>query len=194
MAGGRLPAPDDLRLLQEFVNSNDILAGRDALGSPAELASWLSDHRLLPAEASASDDEYRHALEIREAVRMFLSRDLGRPSDHEIKLLDDVGRQGKLRWAFEPDGSIALEAMNTGVAGALATILAPLLTAALTGTLQRLKTCRNCRWVFYDYSKNRSATWCAMRLCGSRAKAKRYYWRTRSPSTRVRRPRQQPQL
>jgi predicted RNA-binding Zn ribbon-like protein len=140
---GRLPAPPELRLVQEFVNTN----------------------------------------RVREAVRTFLSRDRGQPSELEIGLLDDVGRRARLQWSFDADGSVQLKARSPGVVGALGTILSPLLSAALTGSLSRLKTCRNCRWVFYDYSKNRSGTWCAMSLCGSRAKAKRHYRRMREATS-----------
>jgi predicted RNA-binding Zn ribbon-like protein len=44
------------------------------------------------------------------------------------------------------------------------------------GTFARLKSCRNhdCRWAFYDYSKNRSASWCSMQLCGNRTKTRAY--------------------
>jgi predicted RNA-binding Zn ribbon-like protein len=44
------------------------------------------------------------------------------------------------------------------------------------GSWSRLKTCRNhgCRWVFYDLSKNRSASWCSMQLCGNRRKTRVY--------------------
>jgi predicted RNA-binding Zn ribbon-like protein len=42
-----------------------------------------------------------------------------------------------------------------------------------------VKTCRNpdCRWAFYDSTRNRSAVWCDMAVCGSRAKSRRYYAR-----------------
>jgi predicted RNA-binding Zn ribbon-like protein len=49
-------------------------------------------------------------------------------------------------------------------------------------TWDRLKACRldDCQWVFYDHSKNRSRTWCSMRVCGNRAKARAYRERRRS--------------
>ena len=48
--------------------------------------------------------------------------------------------------------------------------------AIASGTWSRLKCCRNhaCRWAFYDDSKNRSATWCSMQICGNRAKTRTY--------------------
>ncbi|MFF4759734.1 CGNR zinc finger domain-containing protein [Streptomyces sp. NPDC001292] len=44
---------------------------------------------------------------------------------------------------------------------------------------RRLRACPDCRWVFYDQSRNNSRTWCSMyagetgRACGSIAKVKR---------------------
>jgi predicted RNA-binding Zn ribbon-like protein len=45
----------------------------------------------------------------------------------------------------------------------------------------RLKVCPDddCGWAFYDWSKNRSATWCSMETCGNRAKARSYRERQR---------------
>jgi len=40
--------------------------------------------------------------------------------------------------------------------------------------------CRNCHWSFYDYSPNRSATWCSMQLCGNRKKTRDYRRRRRN--------------
>jgi predicted RNA-binding Zn ribbon-like protein len=42
------------------------------------------------------------------------------------------------------------------------------------GTWHRLKACRQCAWAYYDYSKNRSATWCSMAICGNRTKTRAY--------------------
>jgi predicted RNA-binding Zn ribbon-like protein len=50
------------------------------------------------------------------------------------------------------------------------------LRAQADGSWERLKACRDeeCRWVFYDSSRNRSGTWCDMGLCGSRTKVRAY--------------------
>ncbi len=45
----------------------------------------------------------------------------------------------------------------------------------------RIRVCDGprCGWVFVDRSRNGRRRWCAMDLCGSRAKARAYYARTR---------------
>lgn len=54
-----------------------------------------------------------------------------------------------------------------------------LLTSAQMG---RVKACPSCGWFFLDMTKNRSRRWCSMATCGSIAKSRRYYWRTRRRS------------
>jgi predicted RNA-binding Zn ribbon-like protein len=62
--------------------------------------------------------------------------------------------------------------------GLLATIVA---VAQLDGSWSRLKACRgdHCGWAFYDHSRNQAGSWCAMSVCGSRAKARHYRQRKR---------------
>jgi predicted RNA-binding Zn ribbon-like protein len=45
----------------------------------------------------------------------------------------------------------------------------------------RLRECseKTCRWLFLDQSKNHSRHWCDMKVCGNRAKARRFYARLR---------------
>jgi hypothetical protein len=64
----------------------------------------------------------------------------------------------------------------SGVDAVVGRVLAATFLATLDGTWKRLKACRNhdCRWSFYDYSKNRSASWCSMQLCGNRTKTRAY--------------------
>lgn len=48
------------------------------------------------------------------------------------------------------------------------------------GQVRRIKSCADCRWIFFDASRNNSRVWCAMdaapgrRGCGSIAKSRRY--------------------
>ena len=77
----------------------------------------------------------------------------------------------------------ALAPSATGVDGLLGRVLAVAYGAMVDGSWSRLKACRNhgCRWAFYDYSRNRSASWCSMQLCGNRTKTRAY--RRRHAST-----------
>ena len=69
-----------------------------------------------------------------------------------------------------------------GLEGVLGTVLVVAFAAMADGSWGRLKSCRNhtCSWAFYDYSKNRSASWCSMLLCGNRRKTRAYRARRRT--------------
>jgi predicted RNA-binding Zn ribbon-like protein len=62
----------------------------------------------------------------------------------------------------------------------VAALLGILHEAQLTGHWARMKGCRQCGYAFYDRSKNRSAAWCAMAICGNRTKNRAYYRRSRA--------------
>jgi predicted RNA-binding Zn ribbon-like protein len=68
-----------------------------------------------------------------------------------------------------------------GIDGAIGRLLAIVERAQCDGTWERLKGCpdSDCQWAFYDWSKNRSATWCSMETCGNRNKARTYRERHR---------------
>jgi predicted RNA-binding Zn ribbon-like protein len=65
--------------------------------------------------------------------------------------------------------------------GPAADLLAAVVSAIGDGTWPRLKACPDCRWVFYDNTRNGSKRWCLMyaggpdgRACGTIAKVRRY--------------------
>jgi predicted RNA-binding Zn ribbon-like protein len=52
-------------------------------------------------------------------------------------------------------------------------------TLLVSDAMTRVKSCPACGWFFLDVSKNHSRRWCSMDTCGSAAKARRYYRRSR---------------
>jgi predicted RNA-binding Zn ribbon-like protein len=63
----------------------------------------------------------------------------------------------------------------------------------VSGPLDKVRECPGdagtCGWLFVDHTKNSRRRWCEMRTCGNRAKARRYYARSSSPSPNAPRPR-----
>jgi predicted RNA-binding Zn ribbon-like protein len=51
------------------------------------------------------------------------------------------------------------------------------------GTLERLKACDDCRYLYLDASKNNSRRWCSMEGCGKTAKMRRYVERRAARKT-----------
>jgi predicted RNA-binding Zn ribbon-like protein len=73
---------------------------------------------------------------------------------------------GRLHARPEPGQGVVL--------GALTQVLISVWEGERAGKLDRLKLCAapDCRWAYYDASRNRSANWCNMAICGSRARSK----------------------
>ena len=184
-SGGRAPAPGDLALVQEFVNTNDLEAESDEVATPDLLHSWLVDHGLLRSDEPVADGEQRQALEMREALRaLLLANNDGAPIDDAVEVLNRTASEVRLGVHFQPDGGAHLYPGTSGVGGALGRLLAIVFSAMADGTWPRLKACRkeSCQWAFYDHSKNRSGTWCSMAVCGNRVKTQTYRKRKRESS------------
>ena len=58
----------------------------------------------------------------------------------------------------------------------VAQVVGVVLRAQIDGTWPRLKVCAadDCRWAFYDSSRNRGGNWCKMEICGNRMKNRSY--------------------
>jgi predicted RNA-binding Zn ribbon-like protein len=173
------PAPGALETVRAFVNSRDIDEGTEDLARPADLARWLAEHDLLGGTAStrATAEDLRHAIELREALRENLLAHHGEPLDPAaVGTLDAAARRAQLTLRFTAPDATGLEPAAGGVDGALGRLLAIIDAATRDGTWQRLKACpaETCQWGFYDTSRNRSAVWCDMRVCGNRAKVRGY--------------------
>ena len=77
---------------------------------------------------------------------------------------------------FVADATVADDARPaaSGLDVFLARIGLTITAAVGDGTWPRLKACRNCHWVVYDPSKNRSSRWCSMSACGGAHNAREY--------------------
>ena len=157
-------APEPLRLVQTFVNTVNLERNDDWL------VRWFGEHGFSEPPAPELD----RARVVREAIRELLYANNRQPVEGDPRaVLNAAADAASLSIDFsEP----ALVARATGVDGAVGGVLAVAFGAMSDGTWPRLKACRNhhCRWAFYDYSKNRSANWCSMQLCGNRRKIRAY--------------------
>lgn len=150
----------DADLVLAFLNTLDVEEGSDALGSEAHWREWADANGLPPP------GDLAEARAIRNALRATVG---------------DV-RPGVT--AALIDGRITVR-LGQGVpalaAGdAVGQVLAACVRLAVLGHWERVKICPadNCRWAFFDHSRNRSRTWCSMQVCGNRTKAR--IWRERA--------------
>jgi predicted RNA-binding Zn ribbon-like protein len=184
--GGRRKAPGRLELLQRFINSHnhDLPPEWDRIGTPEKARAWLAQKRLVAPDDPISDDDVVRLRELREALRaLVIASQGGRSAAATADAIRRVSGTAQLSVAIDDEGRSALEPARGGVDGAVATLLGILHEAQLTGQWSRMKACRRCEYAFFDRSKNRSAAWCAMSICGNRTKNRAYYRRRRA-STR----------
>jgi len=156
--------------VQRFVNTVNCESGEDWL------VRWLAEEGV----HSSDPDSLDRARVVREALRELLyENNRQRASGDPHTRLEAAADAASLSLDLSrPELVVRAE----GVEGAVGRVLAVTFLAMLDGNWKRLKCCRNhhCRWAFYDYSKNRSASWCSMQLCGNRTKTRAYRARQRA--------------
>jgi len=172
------PIPQDLARLVSLLNTPGIDGGVDQLADLAGLAEWLGPD----AATGATAADLEAARQLRAALRALAASNCGEP-------LDEVALAKAARWTARlpvsvqlMSGRSAIVVSGDGPGHVLGEVLASYARAVETGRWGRVKLCASptCRWTFWDGSKNGSRRWCAMRLCGSRAKMRVYRQRARS--------------
>lgn len=170
--GGRPPAPLHLRLVQQFLNSNDIEGARDKFATTGGLRNWLLDRSLIRGSVAIEEADRLRAVNLREALRtLVIARDEGFLAPEATKAIEAISRDVELILRIGPR-AWDLVAREGGMGPVCARILAEVTAAISDGSWSRLKACRRdaCRWVFWDSSRSRSGQWCAMAVCGNRIK------------------------
>jgi predicted RNA-binding Zn ribbon-like protein len=145
----------DVDLLVDFMNTVDHDAHTDVLDDPTAWQLWLTSRDLV-----AGSGDVR-------AVRTALRAAVG---DVETA----AATSATVTVELPVDGPPRL--VTKDVVGA---VLAAASRLAVLDRWERVKICPadDCRWAFYDRSRNHSRTWCSMQVCGNREKARA--WRER---------------
>ncbi|MCW2967226.1 MAG: hypothetical protein JWM71_998, partial [Solirubrobacteraceae bacterium] len=149
----------------------------DTIATPAALAAWLADRELLPSGGRVTRADLGRAHEVRSALHATLMSHHGEPLAPEVpRVLEDAACRARLAVRFSDQGCSRLEPRAGGVDGALGRMLAIAHDADVEGSWDRLKICPadDCLVAFYDKSRNHSAVWCDMAVCGNRAKVREY--------------------
>ncbi len=166
-------------MLQAFLNTANIEAGTDLLDRPEVAGKWLVDHGLndgVPLELDQS--QLCEIVGLREAFREVLAarHDNDAIPTRASRAIAETAATGTIGVDVDEAGKLEATANADGLAGALARLVLIALQASATGQWARLKVCTNddCRWAFWDSSRNRSGRWCTMALCGNQAKVRSY--------------------
>ena len=168
--------PHGLDQVIDFVNTRDLDHDTDELATPDRLAGWLGGRGLVGADMRIGAAELEQATALREALRAVLLEHNGAPGTGSAQALEQVAERGGLSVCFSADGTVRLAPRAGGFVGALAHLLVPIAHATGDGSWERVKACAaaDCHWAFYDRSRNRSARWCDMAVCGNRTKVRAY--------------------
>ena len=182
------------RMWLDFVNSDNIVRGGDALYDFERFVRWLEAAQLLDAERAATmrrraQQQPAGALAVlgdARRVRTVL-RALAERGDvsHEIRAeaLGEINRvlgrsAGTRRLELQGDGSFvrAFVPVGDAFAGLLIPIVESAADALILRELARVRRCADprCGRVFQDETKNGRRRWCDMATCGNRAKAARH--------------------
>ena len=162
-----------LPLIEDFLNTVDErtfsrhgqthVAG-ERLASPQALSDWLTAHELTPT-ATMRPADLTAATALRTALRQAIAGNTSATTaleDHPMRLVPD------------PTGGLRIAA-RSGTPW-LDVIVETVALSAARGDWKRLKLCAapDCRWAFYDTSRNGRGRWCDMEVCGNRHKTRTY--------------------
>jgi predicted RNA-binding Zn ribbon-like protein len=180
--GDREPAPGELALVQSFLNTRwDLRGDRGEIFTSGEaLTDWLCGRGLLSGDLALGDAELHRALAVREGLRALAFRNNGHALDESaLDGMHQASAGARARIRIEADGPRFGVDARAGLDGAIGVLYAIVGHAMIDGTWRRLKACpgRACGWAFYDHSRNQSARWCSMKVCGDREKSRAYYRR-----------------
>ncbi len=188
---GPHPAPDPLRLVQEFLNTRRIETHTEELASPRALADWLSHQQLLWPDAVVDETLWQQGLAAREALRALARHHSGRRlTAEEVKVFQELFDEASPDLRLSATGKLGLVASGNGWPRVLSHLLLIVFEAVRVDTWRRFKICRNegCQLAFYDSSTNQSGKWCNAKACGNRFNAgntrRRRAWRDRQGAGR----------
>lgn len=171
-------APYPLLAVQGLVNTFSFEDEEELLGNPAAARDWLTRAGLIEEGATVSPGELRDLVEFREILRTLLEANLsGEPVPEATRALSGLSERHPVRFGVSGQGEVRLDLDPAAdVDGLISQTIGIIGQAQDQDWWRRLKICAadDCRWAFYDSSKNRGGTWCRMEVCGNRTKNRRY--------------------
>jgi predicted RNA-binding Zn ribbon-like protein len=171
-----------LQLIEEFLNTIDERTFRrhgeshvagEHLTSPQALADWLTAHEATTTGTELRPADLAAATDLRTVLRQAVAGD----TDATAALTGYP-----LRLAMDPAGGLRVIARSGRPW--LDAIVTTVAESAARGDWTRIKLCAapDCRWAFYDASRNGRGRWCEMAVCGNRHKTRVYRERRQPPA------------
>ncbi|MGW7364823.1 CGNR zinc finger domain-containing protein [Streptomyces sp. NPDC054841] len=160
----RAPAPGGLALIESLVNTLRVDTGADALDTEEGRAVF----GLAATDVAA-------ARELREALRAACLAHAGHSvPGRPVGALGRILAGAPLLVSVDDAGAAALRPADPSAL--VSRVAAAIAAATVDGTWLRLKACEaeDCHWAYYDRSPAGRSRWCAMSVCGARAKMRAY--------------------
>lgn len=124
------------------------------------------------------EDDRRELIEFRTLIRGLLDANLTGQQDREGNArLGRLAAEHPVPMKVSAEGEVSLDVDPVeSVDELIAQMVGIVFQAQLDGSWPRLKVCAcdECRWAFFDSSRNRGGTWCQMEVCGNRIKNRNY--------------------
>jgi predicted RNA-binding Zn ribbon-like protein len=178
------PAPGALQRVQGLINTVDLESGRDRLADARDAGPWLVDNELLTPGRTPDADDLGTVRAVREALRSLVVHNSGgmAPAPADMSALRDLTADVATHVIVDANGAVTVAPVGDGLRARLLGLLLVIGDAQRDGTWIHLKACANddCRWAFYDRSRNHGGTWCDMASCGNKLKNRDFRARRRS--------------
>lgn len=158
---------------------------RDLLATPEALADWFGSAGCSRIAVSPSERDLQAAVLLREAIYRALSSliENKNPSSADMEIINDAAAEPLAVPQIElPSCRVQWESLSPAKA-CLAEVARDAVMLVGGSDRQRLKMCdsASCRMLFADNSPANRRRWCAMSICGNRAKIKVFRQRKKQP-------------
>ncbi|WP_307393917.1 CGNR zinc finger domain-containing protein [Bacillus horti] len=154
--------------------------GRDRLEEEEWFRTFLEKGNIKLNEPYTSElvEDLKHVRhEMSEVVRRLVNEELIRKEDM-LKMNQWLAQGTYIRQIEQKENQFELITLplDSSLAQLKAQIIASFVEALVEGQYKRIKICDNpdCRWVYYDTTKNRSKRFCDDKTCGNLMKVRRH--------------------
>jgi predicted RNA-binding Zn ribbon-like protein len=171
-------APAPLLAVQALANTYSFERDEELLRDPEMARRWLLDSGLIANDAIVDDAGLAQLVELRTLIRNLLDANLTGEQDRKgNERLGRLAADHPVSMAVSADGVVSLDVEPAAsVDDLIGQMVGIVFQSQTDATWPRLKVCAadDCRWAFFDSSRNRGGTWCQMEVCGNRVKNRTY--------------------
>jgi len=171
-------APAPLLAVQAFANTAPGDTEPELLPDAERAREWMVESGLLTRDAKVREADVSRLVEFRALIVSMLEANLTGEQDRKAnERLGRLAAEHPVAMTVDSDGQVSLDVEPAASVDALiGQMVGIVFQSQVDSTWPRLKVCaaHDCRWAFYDSSRNRGGTWCQMEVCGNRVKNRSY--------------------